>query len=184
MLLIPSGSETTVEGISDHNPIVLQDVKSIDFERMLWMFYNEFSSCLTFCSMLINLYASRSYTDYTASAEKWSSIISLAHKWQFERMGHAAFKAYVALSGVQAVDKIAMGQRYDFPRTYLLEVYVEICTRKAPLSVEEGGKIGYETLALIAHSREEMKIWTTSSPELQKQVVTNNLINRLKSLYL
>ena len=43
MLSIPSGSETTIEGLSDENPIVLQDVKEVHFGWMLWMFYNELS---------------------------------------------------------------------------------------------------------------------------------------------
>jgi hypothetical protein len=43
MLAYPSESETTTEGLSDDTPIVyvLEHVKSIDFEHMLWMFYNE-----------------------------------------------------------------------------------------------------------------------------------------------
>jgi hypothetical protein len=43
MLSIPSGSETTIGGLSDDNPIVLQGVKRVDFENILWMFYNELS---------------------------------------------------------------------------------------------------------------------------------------------
>ena len=41
MLSIPSGSETATEGLSDDKPILLQDVRSIDFEHMMWMFYNK-----------------------------------------------------------------------------------------------------------------------------------------------
>jgi hypothetical protein len=37
MLSFPSGS---AEGQSDDCPIVLQNVKSIDFERLVWIFYN------------------------------------------------------------------------------------------------------------------------------------------------
>jgi len=40
MLSLPSGSETFTEGQLDDRPIVLQNVKSIDFERMVWIFYN------------------------------------------------------------------------------------------------------------------------------------------------
>jgi hypothetical protein len=44
MFSLPTGSETTTEGgLSDDKPIILQDVKSVDFENMLWMFYNELS---------------------------------------------------------------------------------------------------------------------------------------------
>jgi hypothetical protein len=77
----------------------------------------------------------RSYTDHTASEEKWSSIISLAHMWQFETMSYAAFKAFLTLPDVGPVDKIAMHQKYDFLREDLLKVYTEICTRREPLLV-------------------------------------------------
>lgn len=41
MLTLPTASETVAEGMSDEKPINLQGVESIDFERFLWMFYNE-----------------------------------------------------------------------------------------------------------------------------------------------
>ena len=53
MLSIPSGPEMSMEGLSDDKPIALEDVKSLDFERMMWMFYNEFvalAPCLQHCS--------------------------------------------------------------------------------------------------------------------------------------
>jgi len=115
----------------------------------------------------------RSYTDHTASEEKWSSIISLAHMWQFETMSYVAFKAYLALPDIGPVDKIAMRQKYDFPRKDLLKAYAEICTRNNPLSVEEGQKIGLETLALVAQTREELKAWSNRGIEDR---ITNNLI--------
>jgi hypothetical protein len=186
VLSIPSGSKKTPEGLSDGDPIVLQDVKSIDFEHFLWMFYNELNFLTLLQSpfllrVLIKSCAHRSYTDHTASAEKWASIISLADKWQFETMSGAAFRAYIALQDVEAVDKIAMGQMYDFPREDLLEVYFEICTRTKPLSVEEGRKVGCDTLARIALTREEMKLW--NSPDTKKQTVTNNIIKQQPTRY-
>jgi hypothetical protein len=123
----------------------------------------------------------RSYTDYTTSEEKWSSIISLAHMWQFETMGHAAFKAYLAIPDIRPADKIAMRQKYDFPREDLLNVFVEICTRREPLSVEEGQKIGSETLALIAQTREELKY--RNRADIKKDIITNNLIKLRPSYY-
>ena len=41
MLSIPSGSTAATEGLSDDKPILLQNVKSTDFECMMWMFYNK-----------------------------------------------------------------------------------------------------------------------------------------------
>jgi hypothetical protein len=37
MLEIPSNA---VEDLSDDSPIVLDEIKSADFARLLWMFYN------------------------------------------------------------------------------------------------------------------------------------------------
>jgi len=139
MLSVPTGGiDKTPEGLSDESPIVVHTVKSIDFERMLWMFYN------------------KSYVDYKVSAETWSSILSLAHMWEFETMARVAFKAYDALSDVDPVDKIAIYQKYGLPRKNLLNEYAKVCTRTKALSVEEGQKIGVETLALIAQTREDL----------------------------
>jgi hypothetical protein len=41
MLSVPSGSKNIREGLSDDEPIVFESVKSIDFENLLWMFYNQ-----------------------------------------------------------------------------------------------------------------------------------------------
>lgn len=44
MLSVPTGENDKIpEGLSDDRPIVLHTVKSIDFERLLWMFYNKLS---------------------------------------------------------------------------------------------------------------------------------------------
>jgi hypothetical protein len=93
-------------------------------------------------------------------------------------MCHAAFKAYVAHSHTKPADNIALGQKYDLPRKYLSDVYLEMCMRENPLSVEEGQKIGYETVIRIAHIREEIKSWGNaySFRERCLQSVTKNLI--------
>jgi hypothetical protein len=76
-----------------------------------------------------------------------SSVISLTHKWQFETMHKVAFKAYVLLKDVKPIDKIIMQQKYDLPRKMIHKAYLEICTRHQLLTVAEGEKIGWETLA-------------------------------------
>jgi hypothetical protein len=179
MISLPSGSEAVTEGKSDDKPIVLQDVKSIDFECMLWMFYNELVSSTPLhilgkgCSSSWN----RKYFDYTASAGEWSAIISLAHMWQFENMSQAAFKAYAALPNVSPIDKISMSQKYDIPKKDLADVYLEICTRDHPVSVEEGDQIGVGVLALLIQTREELQTkWGSWPTNILKQVVNHNLI--------
>lgn len=41
MLLCPTSEGAEPEGGSDSNPIVLEGVKAVDFQRLLWVFYNE-----------------------------------------------------------------------------------------------------------------------------------------------
>lgn len=107
----------------------------------------------------------------------------LAHMWQFEHMSKAAFKAYTALPDVTPVEKITMRRQYDFPRKDLLEVYLEICKREKPLSVDEGNQIGLEALALIAQTRQELALkWGSWEDEILKEVVNHNLIE-LKPCY-
>jgi hypothetical protein len=108
--------------------------------------------------------------------------MSLAHKWEFTNMTRAAFKAYVALADVEPADKIAMRGKYDLPREYLLEPYKKICTRSRPPSMEEGRKIGGETMALIGQTREELNRYQNVSESTQYTIVTNNLID-LKPSY-
>jgi hypothetical protein len=40
MLSVPTPPDAQVEGFSDETPIVLQNINSKDFARLLWMFYN------------------------------------------------------------------------------------------------------------------------------------------------
>jgi hypothetical protein len=170
-----------MEGQSDDKPIVLQNVKSNDFECMVWMFYNELVSSTPSTSAFIRKGCSscwnRQYADWTVSAGELSSIISLAHMWQFENMSQAAFKAYAALPNTSSMDKISMRRKYDFPRTELADAYVELCTRYYPISAEEGDRIGVEDLALIGQTREELRgEWRCSTTEKRGEVVIHNLI--------
>ena len=133
--------------------------------------------------VLIKLSLNRSYTNHTASAEKWAAIISLADKWQFERMGDVALKAYLALPDVPPMDKIVLCRRYDTPREYLLDPYLQICTRTKSLTVEEAQAVGLETFALIAQTREEITRRNHYASCPTKDIVRNNLIDLKPSYY-
>ena len=122
----------------------------------------------------------RNYTDHTAPADQWAAIISLADKWQFEKMYAAACEAYLALPNVPTMDKIVLCQTYDIPTEQLLGLYVQICTRPKSLSIEEGQAVGLETLTLISQTREEIKQRLYQD---NKVIVRNNLIDRKPSYY-
>jgi hypothetical protein len=90
-------------------------------------------------------------------------------------MSKVAFKAYVLLKDVGPIDKIVMQQKYNLPRKLIHRAYLEICTRYQLLTVAEGEKIGWETLARIALTREEIKDYHNQS-QASINAVTNNLV--------
>ena len=97
----------------------------------------------------------------------------LAHMWQFENMSQVALKEYTALPNQSPVEKIVIGRKYNFPEADMLDLYVAICRRLEPLSVEEGNQVGLETLALIAQTREQLKSEFRTADEIRKVVRQN-----------
>ena len=90
-------------------------------------------------------------------------------------MSKVAFKAYVLLEDIEPIDKIVMQQKYNFPRKMIHKAYLEICTTHQLLTVAEGEKIGWETLARIALTREKIKDYHSRS-KASFDAVTNNLV--------
>jgi hypothetical protein len=97
---------------------------------------------------------SRKYKRESSSAEKWSSILSLAHKWQFEAILKFAFEAFVALPGIAAIDTVVMCEKYCLDRLMACGAYWALCCRGVPLSRSEGAMIGWEGCVLIAAVRD------------------------------
>lgn len=40
MFSVPTGQDEVAEGLSDDSPILLEGVQSVDFQRLLWLFYD------------------------------------------------------------------------------------------------------------------------------------------------
>jgi hypothetical protein len=108
-----------------------------------------------------------------------SSILSLAHMWQFETMTRVAFEAYDALSDVDPVTKIMIYKKYGFPQENILNEYAKLCTRIKSLSIEEGRKIGHggKTLALIAQIREVLLRQGRLSPKFTDSNIVRLMIS-------
>lgn len=54
-----------------------------------------------------------------------------------------------------AVDKLALGHEFGVTE-WLAAGYAELCTRRHPLSVEEGRKLGVEAVVRIAEMKHEL----------------------------
>ncbi|KAJ7498341.1 hypothetical protein B0H11DRAFT_2276039 [Mycena galericulata] len=112
-LTIPATPGAPRIGTTDGSAILLDNVRSADFAKLLWMFYNP------------------KYSLYDATVEDWSTILELACRWEF---------AEVKSLAVRELEKLELP---DIDRI-----------RPELLTVEEGIRLGMETVISLSRARE------------------------------
>jgi hypothetical protein len=122
-------------GMSDTDPCVLHDVRTDDFSRFLWVFYNPV------------------YSIYEASTEDWAAILGLAHHWQFSEV-KALVVRELEKQVIPSITKIVIYHRYGVDRNLLLPSYMDLCQRPHSLDFEEAKDLGLETSMMIMTARE------------------------------
>lgn len=131
-------SEGEERGSSDNNAYTLDDVKSEDFARFLWVFYNP------------------KYSLYEAPLETWLSILHLANRWSFCNVKELTVRELEKIP-IEPVDKIAIYHEYSINKLFLIPAYIAVCKRDKPLSFSEGIKLGMETVLRVADARERAR---------------------------
>ncbi|KAG1878813.1 hypothetical protein F4604DRAFT_1579882 [Suillus subluteus] len=131
-------SEGEERGSSDNNAYTLDDVKSEDFARFLWVFYNP------------------KYSLYEAPLETWLSILHLANRWSFCNVKELTVRELEKIS-IEPVDKIAIYHEYSINKLSLIPAYIAVCKRDKPLTFTEGIKLGMETVLRVADARERAR---------------------------
>ncbi|KAF7295952.1 BTB domain-containing protein [Mycena kentingensis (nom. inval.)] len=128
------------EGAPEHpeNPIILEGVRAIDFDRFLGVLYP-----LDFGS-----HDSR-------SADEWASVLSLATRWDFSSLRTLAITQLNALVSAPA-ERIALAREYHIPG-WRAPAYVALCTQAGPLSIAEGRLLGLDDMVRVAHVRETVR---------------------------
>jgi len=129
----PPGEFT--RGSSDNNPFNLEDTLVVDFERFLWVFYNP------------------KYSIYEANVEEWTSILKLAHQWDFTEVKALALRELELLE-IPALQKIITYHTHGIDRNLLQDAYTALTVRADPITIEEGRQLGLETALQLARARE------------------------------
>ncbi|KAI0279105.1 hypothetical protein BGY98DRAFT_970511 [Russula aff. rugulosa BPL654] len=129
----PPGEFT--KGTSDSQPFFLEDTLHVDFERFLWVFYNP------------------KYSLYDATVEEWTSILKLAHNWDFTGVKELALRELEQLV-IPPLQKIVIYHSYGIDRRLLLAAYTAFAVRDEPITLEEGQELGLETAIQLARARE------------------------------
>ncbi|KAG0708636.1 hypothetical protein DFH29DRAFT_979301 [Suillus ampliporus] len=131
-------AEGEERGSSDNNAYTLDDVKSEDFARFLWVFYNP------------------KYSLYEAPLETWLSILHLANRWSFCNVKELTVRELEKIQ-IEPVDKIAIYHEYNISKLFLVPSYITVCKRDKPLTFAEGMQLGMETVLRIADARERAR---------------------------
>ncbi|KAF7350933.1 BTB domain-containing protein [Mycena sanguinolenta] len=137
MFSLPSVAGERPEGEVVENPIVLEGINAVDFDRFLSVLYP-----LDFTTRDI------------ASTEEWTSVLSLASRWEFNSLRELAMQHLFVITS--AVERIALGRRYDIP-CWLVPAYAEVCERKEPLTLAEGRLLGLEDTVCIGQVRHTIR---------------------------
>ena len=100
--------------------------------------------------MLNNL---RKYSLYHATVEEWTSIVKLAHQWEFLGVKELAVRELEQLT-IPPLQKIVIYHSYALDRRLLQAAYMAFATRDESITIEEGHELGLETSLQLARARE------------------------------
>lgn len=93
---------------------------------------------------------------WNASLEEWTSILALAHQWQFDEVKRLAVEEMEKLV-IPAVEKAVLAQKYDVGRGWLETAYATLGARTDHLSIEDGYRLGLENVVRLGNVRERIR---------------------------
>ncbi|KAJ7725671.1 hypothetical protein DFH07DRAFT_251958 [Mycena maculata] len=89
-LAVPATPGRPRIGTADDSAILLDNVRSKDFAKLLWVFYNP------------------KYSLYDASVEDWSTILELAERWEFAEVKNLAVRELEKKDELPDIDRIVL----------------------------------------------------------------------------
>lgn len=95
----------------------------------------------------------RKYSLYNASVVEWTSILKLAHQWNFVGVKALALRELERLE-IPPLQKIVIYQSYAIDRRLLQAAYTAFTIRDQPVTLEEAQELGLETVVQLARARE------------------------------
>ncbi|KAF7356247.1 hypothetical protein MVEN_00956200 [Mycena venus] len=149
---LPPGAGVHTEGKSDKNPVVLEGISMVDFQRLLKILYPPDMK-----SQILSITDARWMTK-----EEWVSVLKLSTQWYFLATRDLAIKQLDKLPDMGSVERILLARQYDVPH-WLKTGYTQLARRAAGISQEEAAQIGWETAFQLCQVREAaMKAGNTS----------------------
>ncbi|KAJ6631475.1 hypothetical protein B0H10DRAFT_495799 [Mycena sp. CBHHK59/15] len=122
-------------GTAEDSAVLLDNVSTKDFAKLLWVFYNP------------------KYSLYDAGVEDWSTILRLADRWVFAEVKNLAVRE-LEKKEMPDIDRIVLYHQFKVDEEHLLPRYAALCERPELLTVDEGLKLGMEIVIPLSRARE------------------------------
>ncbi|KAH7883267.1 hypothetical protein F5I97DRAFT_1903722 [Phlebopus sp. FC_14] len=119
----------------DNHPYILDDVKSDDFAKLLWVWYNP------------------RYTYSRQPKETWLVVVQLANRWGFGEMRNLAIRQLEKIK-IEPVEKITLYRENKIDHSLLIPSYVALCQSPTLPTSAEGERLEMDTVLKIATARE------------------------------
>ncbi|THH21545.1 hypothetical protein EW146_g59 [Bondarzewia mesenterica] len=107
-----------------------------------------------FDAFLSILYPTNFKTSDISTAEDWTSVLELSHRWGFKSIRELAIERLGPISS--PVDKVVHGRTFGVDH-WLTPGYTALVERTEPLSQQEGRRLGVDDVILISTLREDAR---------------------------
>nr|GAT51539.1 predicted protein [Mycena chlorophos] len=140
MFSLPPVAGQRPEGETPENPIALEGVTTVDFDRFLAVLYP-----LNFS------------TRDTVSTDEWTSVLSLATRWDFLSLRTLAITRLNSLmSTSSAAERVGLARAYDI-QEWLKPALLALCTRAEALTLTDGQYLGLEDTIRVGQVRQAIR---------------------------
>ena len=134
---------------------MLSNTSKVEFERLLWVFYNPYVAVDTPFSLPL-IFRCRKYSLYEADVEEWTSVLKLANQWDFVEVKALAVRELQRLS-MDPLQRILLYRKYAVNGVHLQKAFTELTIREKRITVDEGRELGLETMVQLADARERAR---------------------------
>ncbi|KAG8963763.1 hypothetical protein FRC03_002588 [Tulasnella sp. 419] len=142
----PATTRGHVKGLSESNPLRLNEVTTSEMESLLHIFEPR-------CWF--------KQAQPSLDGESWKAVLRLATKWGCPELRDYAMRSIERLK-LKPVEMIVLSRHCKVDK-WLRPACLELCIRSEPLTVEEGKLLGIELAMKLVQIREKYLPWTRCS---------------------
>ncbi|KAK0195916.1 hypothetical protein F5146DRAFT_924703, partial [Armillaria mellea] len=137
MFSLPQGDSSPVDGSDDEHPLVLQGIKSVDFENLLKAIVDAGRQAVP------------------KSEAEWLSALKLATMWEMSTIRRTAIKEITQLKGMSDVDQVILGKDYAVV-DWVISGYQALTKRNTVVSIEDAARLTLPTCLKVWQAQVSM----------------------------